>query len=111
MAVDAIFSYRVIDEARFQRYLDEVLPTTEQHEPYVLGYELFRSPEGVYYQHETYVDEAAIHQHMKLTASGQEDFAASTEMLSAVMLGEVSDEFREQYGIETQFLPFRSVQR
>lgn len=70
--VDALFNYRVTDQARFQSYLDK---------------------------------------HMTVTASGQEDFAASTEMISVSMLGPISDEFRKQYGIDTEFKPFKAVTR
>ena len=109
--VDALFNYRVTDQARFQSYLDKVLPVTQADEPYVLGYEIFEGADGSYYQHELYEDEAAIGKHMTLTASGQEDFAASTEMISVSMLGPVSDEFRKQYGIDTEFKPFKAVIR
>ncbi|ROS60005.1 hypothetical protein EDF42_3386 [Curtobacterium sp. PhB172] len=109
--VDALFNYRVTDEARYQQYLDKVLPVTEKDEPYVLSYQIFRGADGSLYQHEVCEDEAAIVKHMTLTASGQEDFAASTEFISTTMLGPVSDEFRAQYGIDTEFLPFKTVTR
>lgn len=106
--VDALFNYRVTDPTRFQAYLDKVLPVTEADEPYVLGYEIFQGADGTYFQHEKYENEAAIARHMELTASGQADFAASTKMISVSMLGPVSDEFREQHGIDTEFTPFKA---
>lgn len=109
--VDALFNYRVTDQARYQSYLDKVLPVTQDDEPYVLGYEIFRGEDGSYYQHEFYENEEAIVKHMALTASGQEDFAASTEMISVSMLGPLSGEFRKQYGISTEFTKFKAISR
>lgn len=109
--IDALFSYRVTDEARFQQYVDKVFPVTEADEPYVLSYEIFRGSDGTYYQHELYADEDAIWKHMEVTAAGQQDFAASTEMISVTMLGDLSDKFRESFGVETNYAPFRRVAR
>ncbi|MFE3060477.1 putative quinol monooxygenase [Nocardia sp. NPDC059239] len=111
--IDALFSYNVKPgmEDRYQAYLDKVFPITEAEEPYVLGYEIFQGADGTYYQHEQYENEDAIWKHMERTAAGQEDFAASTEMLSVTMLGELSDKFRETYGIKVSYTPFRRVAR
>jgi quinol monooxygenase YgiN len=98
-------------ESRFQSYLDKVLPVTEAEEPYVLGYEIFQGDDGTYYQHERYESEDAIWKHMEVTASGQEDFAASTEMISVSMLGELSQKFRDTYGVSVPYSPFRQVAR
>ncbi|TDD34656.1 putative quinol monooxygenase [Saccharopolyspora elongata] len=111
--IDALFSYRIKPgmEDRYQAYLDKVLPVTEAQESYVLGYEIFRGDDGTYFQHERYENEEAIWKHMELTAIGQEDFAASTDMLSVSMLGELSQKFRDTYGIGVSYTPFRQVTR
>lgn len=109
--IDALFGYRVTDDARFQQYLDKVFPITEADEPYVLGYEIFRGSDGTYFQHEHYENEDAIWKHMEVTAAGQEDFAASTEMISVTMLGDLSEKFKETFGVETGYTAFRQVAR
>ena len=109
--VDSIFHYRVTDQARYQQYLDEVFPVTEGEEPYVLEYKIFRGSDGTMFQHERYENEDAVVKHMTRTASAQEDFAASTEFISLTMLGALSESIREAYGINTEFTPFRSVER
>jgi len=111
MAVDTIFSFKVKDEELFKSYLDKVLPVTENEEPYVLLYDIFKDTDGIYYQHERYTDEDAVWKHMEVTASGQKDFAESTEMLSLKILGEVSDKFRETFGIKEKISPFKSIKR
>lgn len=109
--VDALFAYRVTDEARFAEYTAKVFPLTEADEPYVLGYEIFRGDDGTFYQHERYADEAAIWKHMEVTAACQADFAASTEMISVTMLGDLSDKFRETFGVTTSYTSFRRIAR
>jgi quinol monooxygenase YgiN len=111
--IDNFFSYRVKPgmEERYESYLNKVLSVTETQEPYVLSYEIFRGDDGTYFQHERYENEDAIWKHMKLTASGQEDFAAATEMLSLIMLGELSQKFRDTYRVRVSYTPFRQVAR
>ncbi|QSE90771.1 antibiotic biosynthesis monooxygenase [Rhodococcus pseudokoreensis] len=111
--IDALFSYRVRPgmEDRYQAYLDKVFPITEAEEPYVLGYEIFHGDDGTYYQHEQYENEDAIWKHMERTAAGQEDFASSAELLTNVILGEVSEKFRDTFGVKVSYTPFRSVSR
>ncbi|MBA4025091.1 MAG: hypothetical protein C0482_22275 [Gordonia sp.] len=111
--VQALFTYRVKPgcEEQFQSYIDKVFPVTEANEPYVVGYEIFQNADGIYLQHETYENEDAIWKHMNVTASGQADFAASTELLSVQMLGSVSDKFRETYGHPEVFGDFKRVTR
>ncbi|MER6129735.1 hypothetical protein ABT173_45710 [Streptomyces sp. NPDC001795] len=48
---------------------------------------------------------------MELTADGQEDFAASTDMVSVSMLGEPSQKFRGTYSITVSYRPIRGVTR
>jgi quinol monooxygenase YgiN len=112
-AIDALFNYRIKPgmEDRYQAYLDKVLLVTEAKEPYVLGYEIFRGDDGTYFQHERYENEDAVWKHMELTAAAQEDFAASTDMLSISMLGELSQKFRDAFGIGISYTPFRQITR
>jgi quinol monooxygenase YgiN len=115
--INNYFSYRIKPgmEERFQAYLDKVLPVTEAQEPYVLSYEIFQGSDGTYFQHERYENEDAVWKHMEVTASGQADFAASTEMISLVILGELSQKFRDTFGADVdlgaEYLPFRQVAR
>ncbi|WP_328413179.1 hypothetical protein OG542_21950 [Streptomyces violaceus] len=48
---------------------------------------------------------------MALTAEGQADFAASTEMIELVILGELGEKFRDTYSITTTYTPFRQITR
>ncbi|MFJ9375047.1 putative quinol monooxygenase [Streptomyces sp. NPDC101455] len=113
--VYAIFKYRVKPgmEGRFQDYLDKVLPVTEAQEPYVLGYEIFQAPDGTYFQHEYYENEAAVWKHMELTADGQKDHAEATEFIELTMVGNLTQKFRDTFlgGGGTDFRPFRNVSR
>ena len=88
--VDLIFRYRITDQARFDEYLAKVVPVTEVDEPYVLEYHLFRSEDGTMLQHERYENKAAIRRHMTVTAEGQADWAAATELLDLMAVGELS---------------------
>ncbi|WP_405427558.1 putative quinol monooxygenase [Streptomyces erythrochromogenes] len=100
-------------EDRFQASMEKVLPVTEAREPYVLGYEIFQAPDGSYYQHEHYENEAAVWKHMELTADGQKDWAEATEMIQLTMVGNLTQEFRDTFlgGGGTEFRPFRRVSR
>jgi hypothetical protein len=53
----------------------------------MLAYEIFQNDEGVYTQREVYADGDALAEHFDLTADGQKDFAAATEILSLSALG------------------------
>jgi hypothetical protein len=48
---------------------------------------------------------------MELTADGQADFAASTDMVSVSMLGEPSQEFRDTYSITVSYTPIGGITR
>jgi quinol monooxygenase YgiN len=113
--VDLFFSYRVKEgeEALFEQYLAKVLPVTESQEPYVLEYHLFRNADGTVFQHERYADEAAIRDHLRVTADGQADWAAATELLEIRMVGPLSEAFLDEFSVPTsaQFQRFREVAR
>src|SRR5262249_13536219 len=98
--VDLVFRFRVKPgkEDVYQQAIDHILPVTEQHEPDVLAYDIFRDDEGVYAQHEQYVDEDAMFRHLELTAPGQQDWAESTEVLDVLVLGAVTERFWSQFG-------------
>ncbi|WP_425860899.1 hypothetical protein [Arthrobacter sp. TWP1-1] len=66
--IDFFFTYRVLDEDLFEKYLATVLPVTEKEEPYVLEYNLARAADGTILQHERYENEEAIGRHLALTA-------------------------------------------
>lgn len=95
--VDLIFRYRVTDQARFDEYPAKVVPVTEAHEPYVLEYHLFRRDDGTMLQHERYENEAAVRRHMAVTAEGQADWAAATELLDLMAIGELSPAFWDDF--------------
>lgn len=112
-SITLIFSYRVHDEALFQSYLEKVLPVTETDEPYMLAYEIFRNDEGVYTQREVYADDDALSKHFDLTADGQKDFGAATEILSLSALGTPPADWFTTHQIPSNaaFTRFRAVKR
>jgi quinol monooxygenase YgiN len=113
--VDLYFAYRVKEgmDAVFEQYLAKVLPATEQQEPYVLEYHLFRNADGTVFQHERYADEQAIRDHLRVTADGQADWAAATELLDIRMVGPLSRAFLEEFSVpaSAHFERFREVTR
>lgn len=98
--VDLYFTYRVKDghQARFDHYLELVPPVTEEKEPYVLEYEIFRQTDGSYLQHERYADEAAMIRHLQVTAEGQSAWAEATELLQLMAVGQLSEQYWNSYG-------------
>ncbi|WP_169317477.1 hypothetical protein [Actinacidiphila oryziradicis] len=48
---------------------------------------------------------------MELTADGQADFAASTDMVSVRILGEPSQKFRDTYSITVSYPPIGGITR
>jgi hypothetical protein len=111
--ITLFFTYRVVHPELFESYLDKVLPVTETDEPYMLAYEIFRNDEGVYAQREVYADGDALARHFELTADGQRDWAAATEMLSFSALGTPPSEWFETHQLprHVAFAPFRAVVR
>jgi quinol monooxygenase YgiN len=113
--VDLIFRYRIREgeQERFEQYLAAVLPVTEKQEPYVLEYHLYRQDDGTILQHERYADENAIHRHMRLTAAGQADWAAATELLDLMAVGELSPAFWDAYDgpAVSKYRRFREISR
>jgi quinol monooxygenase YgiN len=113
--VDLIFRYRVKEDQRerFEQYLAKVVPVTESQEPYVLEYHIFRREDGTFLQHERYADEAAIHRHLEVTAEGQADWAAATELLDLMAVGELSQDFWDAYDspLVSKYHRFREAAR
>lgn len=112
-AITLIFSYRVTDEKRFQGYLEKVLPVTEADEPYMLAYEIYQNVDGVYTQREVYADGNALAKHFELTAEGQADFGAATEIISLMALGTPPADWFETHQIpqNAAYAKFRAVAR
>ncbi|XVV38297.1 putative quinol monooxygenase [Streptomyces sp. CA-100214] len=110
--VDFYFRYRVKDgqEDTYQSYLDKVFPPTQEKEPYVLAYEIFRSADGVYFHHERYTDESFVKTHVELTADAQAHFRASVDLLDVHAVGEFSEEFMKN-SKSTVYNPVRSISR
>lgn len=112
--IDLFFRYTVKDQARYQEYLDQVFPLT-QDEPYVLEYHIHREADGTMLQHERYENEEAIGKHTTSTAAAQAAFAESTEFLDLRAVGTLSDEFKSRIGgmglSVTWWERFRSVER
>lgn len=113
--VDLLFTYRIKDgqEKRFQDYLDMVPPLTGTREPYVLEYELFRRPDGIFLQHERYEDEDAISKHLEVTAEGQKAWGEATELLSLDVIGDLSQKYWD--GVDfpgvTSYQRFQTIAR
>ena len=109
------FRYRVKpgQEDRYQSYLDKVLPVTERDEPYITEYEILKCEDGSYLQHERYSKPDDIAAHMSLTADGQADFIAATELIDLKVVGEMSSEFWEMYGgpHATAYSRFKAIKR
>ena len=95
--IDLFFRNTVKNEERFQDYLDQAIPLT-QEEPYVLEYHLFREADGTMFQHERYENEAAIGKHTQTTANAQAAFAEATEYIDFRAVGNVRDEFKSLLG-------------
>lgn len=114
-AIDIVFRFKVKagEEERYQRAIDSILPITEEQEPYVLEYEIYRDADGVYTQHERYADEDAVHRHMEVTAPGQADWAAATDLEQVIVLGDMSEKFWNLYGgpHAKGYSPFRKIKR
>jgi hypothetical protein len=111
--ITLIFSYRVTDEKRFQDYLEKVFPVTEVDEPYMLAYEIYQNPEGIYTQREVYADGDALAKHFTLTAEGQADFAAATDLINLVALGDPPADWFETHQIprDVAYSKFKAVAR
>jgi hypothetical protein len=93
--------------------LAKVLPVTESQEPYVLEDHVFRQEDGTFLRHERYADEAAIYRHMQVTAEGQADRAAATDLLDLVAAGELGQGFRDAFDspVVSRYRRFREASR
>lgn len=113
--LDLVFHFRVKPgmEDRYQQAMDRMLPVIEVQEPYVLAYNIYRNGDGLYTQHERYVDEDAMWRHLEVTAQGQEEWAAATAVEDVTVLGDVSEKFWEVFGAHGPrgFSAFRKVAR
>lgn len=94
--IDFFFTYRVLDQDLFEKYLATVLPVTEKEEPYVLEYTLARGADGTVLQHERYENEEAVRRHVTLTAEGQKMWGQSTELIDIRFVGPLSEKFRTE---------------
>ncbi len=86
---------------------------TEADEPYMLEYEIYKNADGIYVQHEVYADGAALSKHFNLTAEGQADFAAATDLINLVALGDPPADWFDTHQIprSAAHSKFRSVAR
>jgi quinol monooxygenase YgiN len=98
--IDLFFRFRVKPgkQDQYQKAIDHIVSITEEQEPYVLAYEIYRDDDGVYAQHERYVDEDAMFRHLEVTATGQQDWAESTDVLEVFVLGDATERFWNQFG-------------
>lgn len=98
---------------QFQKSIDHILPIVEEKEPHVLAYNIYKNAEGVYTQHERYVDKDAMWRHMEATAEGQKEWAEATEVEEVNVLGEASDRFCDLFGSPRthSYAAFRKVRR
>jgi quinol monooxygenase YgiN len=98
--IDLVFRFRVRPgkEDLYQRSIDHIVPITETEEPYVLAYDIFRDDNGLYAQHECYVDEEAMFRHLERTAVGQKEWAEATDVIDVLVLGAAGDRFWETFG-------------
>lgn len=97
--VDLIFRYKVKDgmDDTFQNYLDIVLALVQEKEPYVLEYSIFKQADGSYLQHERYINEDAVIQHLNVTAEGQKYFHLAADIIDVMAVGETNAEFWKKF--------------
>lgn len=105
--VDMIFKFEVPleNQDRYSEVLAEQLEIASK-EPGTLIYEVFRTDDGSYCQHERYADEQACVIHCENTASQLSEWMELTNITQLIALGPLSQEFRNQFGIDTNYLPY-----
>ncbi len=107
-----IFSFTVKKEnqERYEQVIAQQLEITK-NEAGTLIYEIFRDENGVYCQHERYVDEAACLKHVQNTAVQLQEWTELTEVKQTIALGPISDTFKEQWGLKEHYLPYAKVNK
>lgn len=98
--IDVFFTYRILDQNLFKKYLAAVLLVAEKDEPYVGEYTLARGADGTVLQHERDENEDAIGRHLALTADGQKFGGESTELTDFRFVGPLSEKFRTENALE-----------
>ena len=104
--VDNLFVFKVKEgkQERYEEILAEQLAITKQ-ESETLIYKIFKSENGLYFQHEQYTSEAACIAHMKNTDKQLQEWFQITEIIQLVVLGPLSEEFIKQNIVEN-YLPY-----
>ena len=113
--IDVVLRFRVKPDKLelYKQAIDFILPIIEAKESYVLEYKIYKNTEGVYTQHERFVDEAALHRHLEVTMDGQIKWAEATEIEQVIILGDMSEHFWNLYGNENThgYSLFRKIKR
>lgn len=104
------FTVKPENEAAYQEMLKETFAITK-NESGTLMYEIFQDENGVYFQHERYADETAVWTHVQNTAKQLQQWFEYTEMKQLIVLGNVSDKFKEQYQVKEVYAPFKRVDK
>ncbi len=107
-----IFNFTVKEEnqARYKQVLAEQLEITKT-EVGTLIYEIFKDEDGVYCQHERYTDEVACLAHVENTGIQLQEWMQLTEVKQTIVLGPVSDTFKEQFALKEHYSPYAKVNK
>jgi len=110
--VNMIFSFKVKNgkQERYEKVLTEQLQITK-NESGTLSYEIFKNEDGIYFQNELYVNEAACMTHVQNTAVQLQEWMELTEIQQLIALGPLSDEFKTQYQLKEHYLPYTKVNK
>jgi quinol monooxygenase YgiN len=110
--VDFIFSFEVKPEnqKRYDEVREEQFAITK-NETGTLLYEVFRGENGMYCQHERYVDEAAASVHIQNTAKQLQEWFQLVDLKQVISLGELSEDYKKQFQLKDVFTPYARVEK
>lgn len=107
--VDNYFVFKIKEgkQERYNEIVEQQLAIT-RNEPDTLIYKIFKTDDGLHFQHEQYTDEAACILHMKNTEKQLTEWSQITEMVQLVITGPISKEFREANNAEN-YKPYKQA--
>lgn len=110
--ISIIFTYTVADEnlARYEEIRKQGLEVSES-ETGTLMYEIYKDDNGLYCQHERFASEADFIIHAQNTAESTQEWYSLVEMKSVMALGNISDEFKQQFQLQSVFKTEASVKK
>lgn len=107
-----IFSFTVPEEnqKRYDEVREEQFAISKSEEGTLL-YEVFKSEDGVYYQHERYANEEAAWIHIQNTQNQLQEWFGLVELRQVISLGELSDKYKEQFQLKEVYAPYARVEK